>query len=300
MTVENFLKKYANVTEEYKFYNGTVVLRYDVKKHIYYKVTPDGLVKQDGVTTICKIIDKSSVLLPWGCKMMELKALRLIEPFVVGKGSDAQINVSKACFDILIKDAKSAHKDKLEEAGTVGHATHNWIEKFIKATMAGDIDKAIQELPDNPKAKSAVSAALDWIKRHNVRWLCTERKIYSRTYEYAGTMDGLCLADSCDDLNCCPDTFKDRKTLVDWKTSNYLYAEYILQTAAYKNAYTEETGEAIDDVWVIRLGKTDSKFQAWHVPIDLQLTGWMAFTSALNLARDMKTVDEQVKKMKEK
>jgi len=301
--LEKFLQKYANVTEEYKFYNNEVTLRYDVKKHVYYLVTGDALVKQDGVTTICKIIDKSHVLIPWAVKMMEMKARKLMEPFTTGKGSDAHINVSENCFYGILQQAKTAHKDKLEEAGAIGHKTHAWIEDFIHASMSDDyakINTILLNLPDDDKAKSAATAALDWIKKHNVRFICTERKIYSRKYSYAGTMDGLCLADSCDDKLCCPEEFKNRRTLIDWKTSNYLYVEYILQTAAYKQAHQEEMGEVIEDIWVIRLGKDDSKFEAWHVPSDVQDTGWEAFYSALTLSRAMKTVEEGVQGIKER
>ena len=298
---EKFLKKYVNVTEEYKFYNDTITLRYDVKKHIYYRVEPEGLIIVDGVTNICKIIDKSNVLIPWACKMMELKLHKLIEPFVKSTESSNHLSVSKNQLDMLITEAKSAHKDKLEEAGTIGKAAHSWIEDFIKTTMSGDpaaINQVIITLPEDKKAQSATTAALDWINKHNVRWICTERKVYSRSLEYAGTMDGLCHANSCNDPKCCPVEFKDRLTLVDWKTSNYLYKEYILQTAAYKKAYEEETKEVIEDVWIIRLGKTDSKFEAWHLSEEMRFDGLEAFTSALSLTRVMKSIETAVKEKK--
>ena len=294
--LEKFIQKYGGVTEEYRFYNNTVVLRYDVNKHVYYKVTGDALIKQDGVTNICHIIDKSSVLIPWACKMMEQKLQKSVEPYL----SPTQLIIDKKEFDDLVKSAKSAHKDKLEAAGAIGHETHGWIETFIKGVMSGSVHEKPLDLPDETKALSAVTAALDWIKRHNVRWIHTERKIYSLEHSYAGTMDGLCLADSCDNPACCPEHFKDRRTLVDWKTSNYLYVEYILQTAAYKYAYEEETNEKVDDIWIIRLGKTDSKFEAWHLPQDLILEGWLAFYEALQLARGMQKINNLVKEMKEK
>ena len=44
------------------------------------------------------------------------------------------------------------------------------------------------------RAKSCVKAALTWMRSHNVKWLKTEEKIYSKEYDYAGTfMDGLAL-----------------------------------------------------------------------------------------------------------
>src|SRR5262249_19750690 len=117
--------------------------------------------------------------------------------------------------------------------------------------------------PVDERAANCCAAAVEWMSQHNVRWLKTERKCFSRKYGYAGTMDGLAVVDSCKDRLCCPHDFTDRLTLVDWKTSNALYVEYLLQTAAYQQAYQEETGETIADRWVIRLGKDDAEFDPW-------------------------------------
>src|ERR1022692_2948107 len=81
------------------------------------------------------------------------------------------------------------------------------------------------------RAVQAVKAALRWMKTHRVEWLKTEEKIYSRKYEYAGTMDGLAYVDSCGDPACCTESYKHRMCLVDWKTSNHLSTIYCLQTA---------------------------------------------------------------------
>ena len=294
--VDALIEKFGGLTEEYKFYNDEITLRYDPKEHVYLLVTPTGLVRQDGVTTICHIIDKSNVLLPWACKMMAQKILATIPSI------DGSVVLSYDSFIERVNSAKSAHKEKLEDAGQVGHTAHAWIEQYIKAVLAanqGRVEELLAKLPDEERAKSSCIAALDWMSKHNVRWLGTERKIYSRNHHYAGTMDGLALVDSCDDLNCCPHAFKDSLTIVDWKTSNYLYIEYVLQTGAYKQAYEEETGEDVQDIWVIRLGKDGAEFEAWHIESDLQELGWYAFFSALTLSRDMAAVEAAVSEIKD-
>jgi hypothetical protein len=87
--------------------------------------------------------------------------------------------------------------------------------------------------------------------------------------------------------------------LGDWKTSNYLYVEFILQTAAYKQAYEEETGQHVEDVWIIRLGKDDAAFDAWHVDLPTAEHGWDAFLKALDLSRAMVLVEDDVVLMKD-
>jgi len=302
--VDSFITKFSELTEEYTFYGGEVTLRYDPKDHVYLLVTPDGLEKQAGVTTICHIIDKSNVLIPWACKMMAQKLMTLIpiNSSVNGPDADFISPIQVTDFVKLVHEAKSAHKDKLEDAGEVGHAAHAWIEAYIKKVLEYTDYRETFELPEIPKddrATSCTKAGLSWMQRHNVRWISTERKIYSREDKYAGTMDGLCRADSCSDPACCKVQFKDKLTLVDWKTSNYLYIEYILQTAAYKKAYEEETGEHIEDIWIIRLGKEDAEFDAWHVDLETAELGWQAFKAALGLSRAMVLVEEAVGQMKD-
>jgi len=285
MISEKFLQKYGNVTEEYKFYDGEETLRYDPVKHVYYRVSEDGLEVLEGVSTVSHIVDKSDILIPWACKMMA-------QAILLSPG----IPEDRAAFEKLVLGSKSAHKDKLEDAGNIGKQAHEWIENYIRKQLGLAY---VLNTPTDERVMSACAAALDWMQKHNVRWLSTEQKVYSRLYRYAGTMDGRCLTDSCSDPNCCPISFKDKKTLADWKTSNYLYIEFILQTGAYKKAYEEETGDLLDDIWVIRLGKEDGEFDPWHLtPLMIEL-GQRAFLSALSLSRDMADLKDEMAYIKD-
>lgn len=291
MSVENFIQQWGGISEEYFFYNGETTLRYFDKEHSYHLVTEDGdLERQDGVTNVCHIIDKSEALVPWGCKMMQGKLLRTA-PFV--DGGDMLV-MTRADVETWVMAAKDAHKEKLEDAGAVGHIAHNWIESYIKLILLGEIHLAAALraiLPYEERAAQASRAAFDWMDKHNVRWRATERKVYSRLHKYAGTMDGLCVCDSCDDTKCCPEPFTDRLTIADWKTSNYLYMEYLFQTAAYQFAYMEETEEIVLDRWIIRLGKEDGEFEAWHREphnFEMDLGG---FLDALKMTRTVKAVE---------
>src|SRR5208337_4646482 len=204
--VDQFIKKFSGLTEEYTFYDGSVVLRYDPKDHVYLLIKPDGtLERQEGVTNICHILDKSVVLIPWACKMMAQKLIASIQ-FTDGS---AELNYDS--FTKLVNLSKSAHKDKLEDAGEVGHSAHAWIEKYIKWVL--NETHTLDLMPFDDRAQNACLAALNWMESHNVRWIGTERKVYSRKYKYAGTMDGLCLVDACENPNCCKYHFKNRLTI---------------------------------------------------------------------------------------
>lgn len=304
MSVEQFINRFGGFTESYWFYNNSIELRYDPKQHIYYRVTGDELLPQDGVTSVCHIIDKSEVLIPWACKMMAGKLLAEVTTMTLPTGERLVRQMTYEEYEKLILSGKSAHKEKLEDAGAVGHAAHAWIEGYIKAKIAGAAFFAVP-FPEDERAANACRAALDWMRRHNVRWLHTERKIFSRQHGYAGTMDGLCRIDSCDDPLCCPEPFKDRLSVADWKTSNALHIEYLLQTAAYMQAYNEEMlhvprhrDDPVDfavDRWVIRLGKDDGEFQAWHAPRDTYDQDLDGFLLALGLRRMVAAVKARVK-----
>lgn len=293
MGATELINRFAGWTESYWFYvdsSNPIELRYDPKDHVYLLVTDEGeLEKQEGVTSVVHIIDKSGALVPWGCKMMAQKLIATA-PYV-----GDMVGFSRIEFEKFVLDAKGAHKEKLEDAGAVGHIAHNWIEQYIKYTLAGDKEGRLRHRQSlgilEDRAQKACLAGLDWMSKHNVRWRDTERKIYSRSKKFAGTMDGLCICDSCDDIKCCPNEFKDRLTIADWKTSNYLYMEYLFQTAAYQFAYQEEMNEVVEDRWIIRLGKEDGEFEAWHREAHNFEMDWKGFELALELTRHVRAVE---------
>lgn len=151
------------------------------------------------------------------------------------------------------------------------------------------------------RAKSCVKAALTWMRSHNVKWLKTEEKIYSKEYDYAGTMDGLAYVDSCSDPACCTEKYTHRLCLIDWKSSNYLKVEYCFQTAAYQQALQEEQQSAIKSRWVLRLGKNEEeagKFEPWFLSNADFKTDLDAFLACLSLTRLVDSVEERMKSQK--
>ena len=264
---------------------------------------PDGSRRKfAGVTGTCHIIDKSEVLIRWAVKvaMAKAKALLISGKFV---GEDATSILFESTLDDIIKEAKKADKEELDAAAEIGHIAHDWIESYIGAILRDDSERRLEllaKLPEDERAASACVAAIHWMVEHDVRWIATERRCCSREHEYAGTMDGLAFVSSCDDHSCCPASFVDRLTLVDWKTSNYLYIEYLLQTAAYQHAHEEETGETIEDRWVIRLGKEDAEFDPWHVDgRTLYDEDFTAFVRALDLSRSVAGIRQRIDEITE-
>jgi len=244
--LEAFVQKFGGVTEEYTFYNGTVTLRFDKESWTYFLVNAEtgNLEPQNGVTGITKIINISDRLVPWSAKVMGAKMLRLIPTEIV----DGVIRIKPLTFEeftVIVLEAKSAHKDKLDEASDTGGLAHTCLEESIRYAIQNDPEKKVRQLinlPADERAVNAANSAKNWMDQHNVRWVVTESKVYSRKHKYAGTTDGLCLVDSCTDEACCRAPFKDRLSIADWKSSNYLSIGYLMQTAAYLQAMMEEFG----------------------------------------------------------
>lgn len=302
----SFIKRFAGEQKSFFFYNDTVEIRFDAGEHKYFLVDPElgNLTLLKNVSTISHIVDRSFALMPWAVKVTIEKLLRNVPVY------NAEMDPAKPpalClkhmtleeFTKIADDAKSAHKDKKEDAGEVGAIAHNWLEKYILAVMAlnwAEVDELLAKKCSDPRSTNCVDAALAWMKAHNVRWLETERKVYSQKHKCSGTMDGLALTDSCDNPACCRTQFKDHLSLIDWKTSNYLYVEYLFQTSSYVDFYTEEfPDKKIDDRWVIRLGKEDAEFDPWYLGPEDQQLDLEGFLTCLALRRIVDAVEERMK-----
>lgn len=305
-SLEAFIQKFGHVTEEYKFYGGEITLRFNVDEHRYYRVeTLGNLTALNGVTNTVGIIDKSHMLTPWAAKMAIQKLLRIMPTEMDSAGVIRIKPLTFEEFTVIALEAKGAHKEKLDEAGDIGHLAHKCLEDSINFAMQNDPEKIVRQLiniPTDELAANAASGGFNWMCKHNVRWKETESKIYSREFEYAGTMDGLALCDSCDDRACCPEVFKDRLSLIDWKSSNHLKIEYLFQTASYKHAKMEEYPDLqILDTWILRLGKSDEeagKFEPWHMTPDEYEEDFQGFLACLRLTRLVDSVEERMKKQK--
>jgi hypothetical protein len=294
--VSSFMARFGRQTKSYWFYNDTVEIRFDKKEHVYYLVQADKSLKAlDSVSQICHVIDKSKALVPWACKQMMLKLFTLVPKTITKSGTEAVIMPYDE-FEKAVVSAKSAHKERLEDAGEVGNAVHDWVERYIQLRINGhSTDEILSQFPFDARAENGCTAALAWMAAHNVRWLATEKKIYSREFEIPGTMDGIARTDSCTDPKCCPQEFKDHLSVIDWKTSNNLYLEYIMQVATYRVAEQEENGTQYDDAWILRLGKEDGECEPWHLDLEALELGWKAFRSAQELTHGVKALEEWLK-----
>lgn len=115
-------------------------------------------------------------------------------------------------------------KKNLEKAALVGTKVHDWIESYINAQIWG-------YKPDlKPKGyleENAIKAFQWWAHFKSIKWVCSERTIFSHSRWFAGTADALAWIDN-------------HLVLIDFKTSGTIYDEYVSQLWAYGSALEEE------------------------------------------------------------
>ena len=144
-----FLDKFSGPhMESLWFYNNTVEIRFDPVDHVYYLVGDLGeLTALLNVSTVAHIVDKSEILVPWAAKMTVEKLLRIIPTQILMTGPDDPSplvfvpSMSLVEFTRIALEAKSAHRDKLEDAGEVGKEAHRFLEDWIKAGLSGKIEE---------------------------------------------------------------------------------------------------------------------------------------------------------------
>lgn len=200
------------MTERFVLYNGDVNLDYDNNKHIYW--VGDNIVY--GVTSIIGVIDKPA-LKQWAAN----KAVDHIQERILPGNKYDEIQLSE-CF----KGARSAFRSYTSTAADFGTLVHAWLEEYLKAGIA---KKPLPSLPENVEMREAIQGLLNWTKENNVKFVSSERKIYSRKYSYAGTLDAEAIVNG-------------KLTIIDFKTSSGIYPEMFIQTSAYLKAREEESG----------------------------------------------------------
>src|ERR1035441_10442401 len=295
----------------FKFYIGTpkeCTLVFSEPEWAYYRIDDGSHARQDGVTTVLhRAVDRSAPISAWSVKM----AMARLKVLLTERGHIADPNQAvelpllyESILDGIIKEAKAEPKAELDRAGDIGSIAHDWLERVIKAILDENTNRRMELLakfPENEKSASCDIAAVDFMVRHKIKWISTERKVYSLRYKVAGTLDGLCLASSCDDPLCCPTYYVDRLTLADWKSSNFLYATYFAQTAIYAEAYFEEMGQKVEQRFIIRLGKDDGEFETWHTETEEEFQHDLSFfLNALALCRDMDILEERISAVRDR
>lgn len=209
----------------------------------------------NGITTILGVINKP-FLVPWACKMMEEWI----------KENTEKIKGGYIVLDEQLKEAKSAHTRKKEDAGKKGTDIHETIESIIKTAIKSN--KGIIGISNHKEPQ--VQNFLEWAKENKVKFLDSELRLYSKEYWIGGICDIVCEIDK-------------KVWLADIKTGSGIYPEHFLQMAAYQLMIEErELYKDIQGHIVVNLKKDGSMEVKNNCELSSHREG---FLSALRLYR---------------
>ncbi len=141
-----------------------------------------------------------------------------------------------------LEDARAATS---QSALGIGHLVHSMVEAHIH----GDPLPQVTSL----QALASYEAWHYWWESNNFEVIATEIPLVSEEHRFGGTVDAI-LRDG-----------KERLCIGDWKTSAGIYADYLLQVAAYGLLWNELNEEQITGGFhVVRFSKEDGDLEHRH------------------------------------
>jgi hypothetical protein len=119
------------------------------------------------------------------------------------------------------KEGKDFRETK-QEAADAGTLAHDMVEHDI---YGQPFDTSEYKPQTVHRAQGAFKAYIEWKQQTNLTIAEAEVPLLSRIHRFGGTLDAILL--------------QGKLALGDWKTSNGIYAEYLLQLAAYQILWEE-------------------------------------------------------------
>ena len=146
------------------------------------------------------------------------------------------------------------YRDEKQAAATAGTAAHDMVECFIRDRVFDPMPYPVEALA---KAENSYSAFRRWAGQCSLKPARTEIELKSRRYRFGGTLDAV--------------TIEGALHLLDWKTSNAVYSDYLLQLAAYGLLWNENfPDQPIVGYDLIRFSKNDDADFAHHSFLSLK------------------------------
>lgn len=147
---------------------------FDPNKHLYYL---DGK-PLTGVTSILAVIAKPA-LIQWAANMAC--------DHVRNNHKIDWTNTEE--IEALLTEAAKAHRKKKEKAGEQGTDTHAEIEKYVKGCIEYLGGVAKNGPPIAPNSSEALKSFDYWARENNIKFIESEKRMYSREWWLAGTTD---------------------------------------------------------------------------------------------------------------
>jgi hypothetical protein len=166
--------------------------------------------------------------------------------------------------------------EERDRAGEAGTMAHDMIEASILNHPTPQFPGADDELLG--KARNAFLQFLEWQSQSRLKIVETEHSYVSELYQFGGTVDAI------------GENAKGECVLVDWKTSNSVYQDYLVQLAAYALLLEECSDYRPKGFHLLRVAKESADF-AHHYYGELEDA-----KQAFILMRQLYEIDAKLKK----
>lgn len=168
--------------------------------------------------------------------------------------------------------AGRSHRDTAQAAADAGTLAHAMIEAELK-----NRDINLSEYPEETVslAETAYLAWLEWCQANDFEVIGSEMSLVSEKYQYGGTID---IA-----------RVRDKRVILDLKTSNGIYPDHRIQVAAYGQLWNENyPNKPIEGYEILQIGKDRGNFAHYFWP---ELNNeWEAFLCLLRLHQLKKVI----------
>lgn len=164
-------------------------------------------------------------------------------------------------------------------AATAGTMAHDLVEAHINKRTLPDLRGDAEIVA---KARSAFDTFVKWMDMNKFTIRHTEVSLVSEAHKFGGRLDAVGLSGN-------------ELVLLDWKTSNSVYADYLLQGAGYKTLWEENYPDhpLVGGFHLCRFAKEEGDFSHHYFPrLDAEVE---AFLTMRKLYDQVKAVEKRVK-----
>lgn len=188
-------------------------------------------------------------------------------------------------FGALDEDAKKDPSNapgglyaKRDQAAAVGSVVHDMVEDFIHFEDHERHNTYDPGSEEHELVTAGFESFMAWWNMSKPKIVATEMPFYSEAFRFGGTLDAVA------EIN-------GEIVMLDWKTSKGVYADYLLQIAAYGQLWFENRDQVIKGYHLCRFSKDNAGF-THHYWKDLS-PAWNMFETLLKAYR----MDIEVKKL---
>lgn len=140
------------------------------------------------------------------------------------------------------------YRESRDQAANAGTLAHDLVDRWARGEENPQLPETTP--PDiAAKARGAFEAFLEWSKQTNLRIYRSEVALVSNAHRFGGTLDAMLV--------------NDRLAIGDWKTSNAIYGDYLLQLAAYAILWEENNPDKpiVGGYHILRFSKEHGDFE---------------------------------------